>query len=314
MAQWSGAYPGTLVKLGIFRPELSPLIRPDHLLEDLRSMEAVLGPRAAAANRRLEAPVLFSALGVLPMFLIELLVGEGWPLVVASAINWIVWAALSGEFVVLFALTERRGAYLRRAWLNLSVIPFAFPLLAEASDDAVQGGLRALRFVVLAAVFIQSCASLYRVLKHIFFELLALAVHPWLFMVGPVLRKRGLGLVVLVFCGLAVVAGMLHALFEGNHPVEGMWWALVTLTTVGYGDIAPVTTGGRITGVFLMLSGIGVLAFTTATIAAFFVDGDYKKQLHDDVESLRKSVDDTNQRLDRIEELLSSPSRSDQDG
>ena len=120
-----------------------------------------------------------------------------------------------------------------------------------------------------------------------------------MFLLGPLLRKRGLGLVVLLFGGLAVASGLLHAFFEKHSVIEGLWWSLVTLTTVGYGDIAPVTLGGRITGAALMLSGIAVLAFTTANVAAFFVEGDYEKDLHREVQSI-------NERLDRIETLLAS--------
>ena len=80
----------------------------------------------------------------------------------------------------------------------------------------------------------------------------------------------------MAFLGFATVMGLVHSLFEDTHPAEGLWWALVTLTTVGYGDVASVTTGARITGVLLMLTGIGALAFITANIAAFFVDSDSK--------------------------------------
>lgn len=304
IAPYEVDYRVALGNRGIFRLELSPPIRPDHLLEDLRSMEAPLGPRAAAANRKLEVPVLISGLAVLPMFFFELVFDEGWPLVVALAMNWLIWAAFLIDFALLFFLTENRLAYVKRAWLNLSVIPFVFPLLSEISvTDPLQDGLRTLRFVVLVAVLIQSCMTLYMLLKHLFFDLIALARHPWTFIIGPLFKNRGLGLVVIVFFGLAVAAGILHAVFEGNHPAEGMWWALVTLTTVGYGDISPVTLGGRITGAALMLSGIGVLAFTTATVAAHFVEGDYRRDLHAEVQSI-------NERLDRIEELLVSQQQS----
>lgn len=52
---------------------------------------------------------------------------------------------------------------------------------------------------------------------------------------------------------------------------DACWWAIVTLTTIGYGDISPVTPGGRITAVLLMFFGIGTLGVSTAGIAAYFV-------------------------------------------
>ena len=263
-------------------------------------MEAILGPRAATVNRRLEIPVLVSALAVLPLLLIELIVPEGWLHPAAVIINWAIWTAFAVEFILLISLTEHRRAYIQKAWLHLSVIPFAFPLLPYlASNTNLEGVVRTLRFIVLVVVFVHSCWALYKLLVHIFFDLLAVARHPWIFLFGPLLRKRGLGLVVLLFCGLAVASALLHAVFEDHSPADGLWWALVTLTTVGYGDIAPVTLWGRITGAGLMLVGIGVLAFTTANVAAFFVEGDYKKELHQEVQSI-------NERLDRIEALLAS--------
>ena len=255
-------------------------------------MEALLGPRAAAVNRRLEVPVLVTALAVLPMFFVELVATEGWAPVAAVVINWLIWAVFTIEFVLLLTLAASRLAYLRRAWLHLLVVIFAFPLLLDISSGAmVEGTFRILRFVVLVAVFVQSSVHLYQLLKHLFFDLLAVVRHPWIFVVGPILRKRGLGLVVLVFIGLAVLAGLIHSLFEPQSPVEGVWWALVTLTTVGYGDIAPVTLGGRITAAVLMLSGIGVLAFITASIAAHFVEGDHKRELQQEVLSVNKRLD-----------------------
>ncbi|SLM33219.1 putative calcium-activated potassium channel (Kef-type K+ transport protein) [Desulfamplus magnetovallimortis] len=53
---------------------------------------------------------------------------------------------------------------------------------------------------------------------------------------------------------------------------DALWWSIVTMTTVGYGDISPATTGGRVVALFVMLSGIGLIGLLTATIATIFIE------------------------------------------
>ena len=62
---------------------------------------------------------------------------------------------------------------------------------------------------------------------------------------------------------------------QSAHHFESMydsiWWALVTMTTVGYGDMVPVTIGGRIAGAFIMFSGVALVSMFTATISSIYV-------------------------------------------
>jgi voltage-gated potassium channel len=59
---------------------------------------------------------------------------------------------------------------------------------------------------------------------------------------------------------------------------RGLWWAIVTITTVGYGDIVPQTLPGRIVGFLLMLSGLIVLSLLTATVASIFVERKFHRE------------------------------------
>ncbi len=286
-----------------FLVKLRRHLRPDHLLIDVRSVERVLSSRAVAVNRRIEIPVLVVALAVFPMLALEMAVAEGRLTVMALILEWLIWGALSLELTLIMILTDRRFAYLRKAWLYMLVVVVAFPPLSDLMGGGLLAGtFRPIRVVVLIALFIHSSITLSTVLKHILFEMLAIARHPWLFAARPLLNWHGLGLVSIAFVLLTTLAGTLHATFEGHAVLDGLWWALVTLTTVGYGDIAPVTLGGRITASMLMLAGVGVLAAVTASIAARYVEGDHRKELHKEVTSLHE-------RLDRIESLLTQDSR-----
>ena len=78
---------------------------------------------------------------------------------------------------------------------------------------------------------------------------------------------------------LVVAGAMGLTYFEENRPFpDALWWSIVTLTTVGFGDLSPSTLGGRLIGVVLMFFGIGVLGMFTATIAGVFVEKRLRKE------------------------------------
>ena len=80
-------------------------------------------------------------------------------------------------------------------------------------------------------------------------------------------------LLLLVLC--LGTAGLTY--FETVSPANALWWTLVTITTVGYGDIAPVTPGGRLIGVLTMLSGIGLLGTLSAMLASIMVSAKWRR-------------------------------------
>jgi hypothetical protein len=114
---------------------------------------------------------------------------------------------------------------------------------------------------------------------------------------------------------LVVVGGgvLIRVLDHHEYPNVwvGMWWALQTVTTVGYGDVTPRHVAGRVVGVFVMLQGIAFLAIITAAITSSFVARAEKESAaaeHAEAATeegrLETRFDDLDERLDRLESLI----------
>jgi len=91
---------------------------------------------------------------------------------------------------------------------------------------------------------------------------------------------------------------------------DALWWSFVTVTTVGYGDFYPITTGGRITACFIMGTGVLTLAVITAQVASSFVGQDSSQARpapQDEPAGHEVTMAELDQRLARIERLLTAP-------
>ncbi len=87
-----------------------------------------------------------------------------------------------------------------------------------------------------------------------------------------VLRRENLLSLFGVVMGMILISGGAIAWFEPNIDfLNGLWWSVVTMTTVGYGDISPTTPGGRVVATIIMFFGIGLLGMLSANLAALFV-------------------------------------------
>ena len=84
----------------------------------------------------------------------------------------------------------------------------------------------------------------------------------------------------------------------------GLWWAVQTVTTVGYGDVVPHHTSGRLIGAVLMLSGIGFLTVVTAVITAAFLETVRRRMGDSGQRELLAKLDDVSARLQALESAL----------
>jgi voltage-gated potassium channel len=91
------------------------------------------------------------------------------------------------------------------------------------------------------------------------------------------------------------------AVEKGQHlsTWDGVWWAIVTVTTVGYGDSDPHTDGGRVIAIVVMLVGIGFIAILTAAAAERFVRGQRSEQR--ELEGVERRLDEVLRRLETID-------------
>jgi voltage-gated potassium channel len=89
-----------------------------------------------------------------------------------------------------------------------------------------------------------------------------------------------------------------------SYP-DALWWAIVTVTTVGYGDRYPVSAGGRAVAVVLMLVGLGLIGVLTATVASVFV----KEHTDANKEAFKKGHDELGQQLSAISDRIADVER-----
>lgn len=125
------------------------------------------------------------------------------------------------------------------------------------------------------------------------------------------LTARRAGFVIgAITLGVSVAAGILmRSVDHKDFPTigSGLWWAVQTVTTVGYGDKVPASTEGRLVATVVMVTGLGFLSVVTASISALFVEATRRRRSRRDDASLEHIA----ARLDEIErrlaELLSAP-------
>lgn len=204
-------------------------------------MESGSAPRVERWERATSIPLLIAALAFLAAYAIPVI----WPSLSHwgfEVVVWATWAIFAADYAIRVWLAEDRWAFLRVHLLDLIVV--ALPLLRP---------LRMLRVVTVLTALNRRASSHLR---------------------GRVVTYMSVACILLGFCAAVTV---LEA--ERGHPdsniatfEDAVWWAMATMTTVGYGDRSPVTTTGRIVGIGLMIGGIAVLGTVTATIASWLVE------------------------------------------
>jgi len=216
-----------------------------------------------------EPVILAATLALIPVLVIENdAKSDTWKSAAAVA-NWLIWGVFAAELVFVLVVAPRKRAALRAHWLDAAIVVVSIPLYSRLLQSLRLVRLvRLLRLARAAVILSRALQAERRVTSANTFRFVSIAT---------------------VF--LVVVAGASQATFDGRDFKslwDGIWWALVTVTTVGYGDLFPTTTTGRLIGIALMLVGIGFISVLTATVASIFVKSDRREETSEILETLQR--------------------------
>jgi voltage-gated potassium channel len=232
----------------------------------------------------LELPVALLALLVIPALVLEERAFRPGAHTIGVALNWIVWLAFCVEFGLRWS-ADRTLSFPRRAWFDLLLIvvspPFGVPTALQGARS-----LRILRLLRLVRAFGVAGIAL-RLAQ------------------GHFSRRKFHYVVLVAFATVLLGAIGIYVVEDGVNPAihtfgDALWWGMVTVTTVGYGDVSPVTLEGRLIAIVLMLTGIGVIGVFTATVASFFVEAQHEQtaEVSARLTAIEAKVDQILRRLD----------------
>lgn len=166
------------------------------------------------------------------------------------------------EFCIRFRNAKNKQIFMRWGWIDLiSCVPMI---------DALRAG-RLLRLIRLLRI-VRAFRSTKKVVDHIFANKAQ----------GAFTSVSIIAILLVIFSAI----GILQVESDPNSNIktaeDAIWWAYVTITTVGYGDKFPVTTEGRIIAAVLMTAGVGLFGTFTAFVASWFVT---ENKQSDEIES-----------------------------
>ena len=245
--------------------------------------EIIPGTRLRAWERATEWPLTGAAVIFLGVYAWEILTNaQGAAKETAELVIGAVWAMFGVDYLVRLVLAPSRGRWFLRHLPDLAII--VLPILRP---------LRLLRLVTLVSIMQRSAGT-------------ALRGRITLYTVGS--------------AGLLIFTSALATLeAERNEPGssirtfgQALWWALTTITTIGYGDTTPVTTEGRCIAALLMIGGVALIGVVTATLASWIVslveeeNAEQEAATQAQVAALQAQVSELSERIDRLLEVHAS--------
>ncbi|HXO47907.1 MAG TPA: ion channel [Mycobacterium sp.] len=158
------------------------------------------------------------------------------------AVDWAIWGLFVVDYVVRLCLADNRWHWFLRHLLDFAIV--TLPLLRP---------LRLLRLLVLIEVLQKAIGDAFR---------------------GRIVVYTVSGVVLLIYTSSLAVFDKERYLHGAtiNSFGKALWWSITTVTTVGYGDVYPVTNTGRVIAVLLMIGGISLVGVVTAALASWIIE------------------------------------------
>lgn len=251
----------------------------------------VPGMSAKQAHRaaQLEIPVLVAVLATIPVLVLTGLDLDGTWGTITEVLNWMVWLMFLAEAIVMFAISPDDSAYISHNKLDVAILILTPPFLPEA--------------------------------LHFLWVLRLLRILDLLPVLGRVFRFNGFRYAATLAFLAVFGGGIAYAEIEKGRGVDefdGVWWAMTTISTVGYGDEYPESVGGRILGMGMMLMGpilIGLVATGVGAMVAKQIERDLtgaQLAAAEELEELGEQVDEVEEDIEDVGEDLEALAGVDQ--
>ena len=194
-------------------------------------------------ERHAEWPLAAAALLFLGLFSVQVLAQpHGREAHILWAVDWAIWGLFVLDYIVRFSLAPNRWHWFIRHLIDFAIVtlPFVRPL-------------RLLRLLVLIEVLQKAVGDAFR---------------------GRIVVYTVSGVVLLIYTASLAVFEKERYLHGAtiNSFGKAIWWSITTVTTVGYGDVYPVSNAGRIIAVLLMIGGISLVGVVTAALASWIIE------------------------------------------
>jgi voltage-gated potassium channel len=193
-------------------------------------------------ERHAEWPLAAAALLFLGVFSVQVLLRpQGHEAYVLWAVDWAIWGLFILEYVARLCLATNRRRWFLHHLLDFAIV--ALPLLRP---------LRLLRLLVLIELLQKAVGDAFR---------------------GRIVFYTVSGVLLLIYTASLAVFDKERYLPRAtiNSFGKALWWSITTVTTVGYGDVYPITNTGRVIAVLLMIGGISLVGVVTAALASWII-------------------------------------------